>query len=574
MKSLFKIAVVFAAVFIWAPAVLARDAATLSDCYIKNFESNLAVQADGSLLIEEYIWADCGILPDKHGIFRIMPEQVKTDSVSFPAPVKLLSITNDKGNKLPYTETRDNFDHTVSYKIGDPGATITGENVYKIIYSVKNGVRAAKDGTDELYWNLTGNYWDMEIDSFTARVVFPEGISEKNSEVYLYSGATGEKQNSLADGEWINSNTLGVDSKTPLGARQGITLSVIFPAGIVSAHRPGFWDLYGNYLWLVFPLMVFVFAFIVWKKHGRDPVVGKTIIPEFEIPERLPPIQMALLDANGVFADKFIAASIVDLAVKKHIVIEEIKKTWAFGNNDYRLSKLDLQKDASDLTESESALMGEIFKTDRAVKISELKERFYLSVPKIRRTAVNQLIDGGYIANDGLSFKKAFLIVGFLFFWATIFIMYFGLIAALSFALTGVILIIFAMIMPKRTRKGAELNWRIQGFKLYMKTAEKYRQQFNEKENIFEKFLPYAMVFGMAKIWIKKMEELYGKDYFSNYHPAWYTGAAIRGFNADNFTSQIDSLSASIAANTGSASGAHGGGFSGGGGGGGGGGSW
>jgi Predicted membrane protein (DUF2207). len=84
--------------------------------------------------------------------------------------------------------------------------------------------------------------------------------------------------------------------------------------------------------------------------------------------------------------------------------------------------------------------------------------------------------------------------------------------------------------MPKRTLKGAELNWRVKGFKLYMETAEKYRAQFNEKENIFEKFLPYAMVFGMTKLWIKKMEKIYGKEYFASYHPVWYAGNFAAGF--------------------------------------------
>ncbi len=572
MKSFFKIAV--AAAVIWAPGVLARDAAALDDCYVKNLDSAVAVQTDGSLLIEENILADCGNLPNKHGIFRIIPEQVKTDSISFPAPVTLISITDGKGSKRPYTETRDNFDRTVSYKIGDPAAEISGENIYKITYTVKNAVRAAKAETNELYWNLLGNYWDMEIDCFSARITFPEGINKNNSEVYLYSGAPGEKQNILAGWRWINDNTLGINSMFALGARQGITLSAVFPAGIVSAYRPGFWDIYGDYLWLILPLLVFVFAFTVWLKHGRDPVVNKTIIPEFEIPGGLTPMQMALLDTNGVFEDKLIGASIVDMAVKNHITIEEIKKTWALGKNDYLLSKIESQSTSPKLTEPESVLLNEIFKTGTTVKISELKERFYLSTAAVRRAAVNRLAADGYIADDGLSFKRIFLIVGVLFFGALMFFMIFGLVAILSFALAGIILIAFGLIMPKRTPKGAELNWRIQGFKLYMKTAEKYRQQFNEKENIFEKFLPYAMVFGLAKLWITKMEELYGKDYFATYHPAWYTGTAVTGFSADHFVSQINSLSASIASNTGSASGAHGSGFSGGGGGGGGGGSW
>jgi uncharacterized membrane protein len=128
--------------------------------------------------------------------------------------------------------------------------------------------------------------------------------------------------------------------------------------------------------------------------------------------------------------------------------------------------------------------------------------------------------------------------------------------------------------MPKRTQKGAELLWRIKGFKLYMNTAEKYRQQFYEKENIFEKFLPYAIVFGITKEWVKKMQDIYGGEYFKTHIPAWYVGANIASFNADSFSSAMSSLSSSISSNVGSASGAGGAGGAGGGGGGGGGGGW
>jgi uncharacterized membrane protein len=129
--------------------------------------------------------------------------------------------------------------------------------------------------------------------------------------------------------------------------------------------------------------------------------------------------------------------------------------------------------------------------------------------------------------------------------------------------------------MPKRTLKGAELNWRVKGFKLYMKTAEQYRQQFFEKENIFEKLLPYAMIFNMTKEWVKKMRDIYGEDYFKTHVPAWYVGTiAAGGFDIDSFASHVDSLSSSISSNVGGPSGAGGAGGAGGGGGGGGGGGW
>jgi uncharacterized membrane protein len=139
---------------------------------------------------------------------------------------------------------------------------------------------------------------------------------------------------------------------------------------------------------------------------------------------------------------------------------------------------------------------------------------------------------------------------------------------------SGLIFLVFSFFMPKRTKKGMEALWKIKGFKLYMKTAEQHRQQFYEKENIFEKFLPYAIVFGMTKLWIKKMEEIYGKEYFSTYHPAWYVGAEAISFDASVFESQLSSITSAIGSISSSSSGSAGGGFSGGGGGGGGGGGW
>ena len=96
-----------------------------------------------------------------------------------------------------------------------------------------------------------------------------------------------------------------------------------------------------------------------------------------------------------------------------------------------------------------------------------------------------------------------------------------------------------------------------------MNTAEKYRQRFNEKENIFEKLLPYAMVFGITKIWISKMKIIYGEDYFSTYHPVWFTGAAMAAFDADSFNTAVNNLSSNMSStisSSPSSSGAGGGG--------------
>jgi hypothetical protein len=58
---------------------LARDTNQITDWYIKDFQSTITVNTDSSLLVEEKIIADCGDLPDKHGIFRVVPLETKTE---------------------------------------------------------------------------------------------------------------------------------------------------------------------------------------------------------------------------------------------------------------------------------------------------------------------------------------------------------------------------------------------------------------------------------------------------------------------------------------------------------------
>lgn len=142
-------------------------------------------------------------------------------------------------------------------------------------------------------------------------------------------------------------------------------------------------------------------------------------------------------------------------------------------------------------------------------------------------------------------------------------------------SISGVLFLIFARIMPKKTKKGADAYWKILGFRDFIKTAEKYRAQFYEKENIFEEYLPYAIIFGLTDKWAKAFEGIYQKQ------PDWYEGRSFGTFSTVAFVSSLNSslshFNSAFASSAGAAgghSGLGGGGFSGGGFGGGGGGSW
>jgi predicted membrane protein DUF2207 len=127
--------------------------------------------------------------------------------------------------------------------------------------------------------------------------------------------------------------------------------------------------------------------------------------------------------------------------------------------------------------------------------------------------------------------------------------------------------------MPRRTPKGTGLVRRVRGFRTYMDTAETHMARWAEQENVFSRYLPYAIVFGLTEKWARAFSKL-GQPPTTS----WYVGT--RPFSTNGFVSSVDNFALSSAGTLASrpaasgSSGLGGGGSSGGGGGGGGGGSW
>jgi uncharacterized membrane protein YgcG len=153
--------------------------------------------------------------------------------------------------------------------------------------------------------------------------------------------------------------------------------------------------------------------------------------------------------------------------------------------------------------------------------------------------------------------------------------------------IAGVIVMLGAQAMPARTLEGVALRDYLLGLRDYMKLAEADRMkvlqsphgELTEKVDIddkrqlvklYEKLLPYAMLFGIEKEWAKEMAPLYERT------PDWYAGNGA--FSAVWFASSLSSFSSNAATTfappSDSSSSGFGGGSSGGGGGGGGGGGW
>lgn len=556
--------------FFFFPSVQARE--NVTDWYIQDLRAEFVLAPDSTMTVTEWITADCGTAPDKHGIFRTVPTETRTGTETIKNPIELISITDFKDKKYTYTETENRSDGTVTWKIGDGDKTVQGVNRYKITYLVKNVIRS-QGASDEFYWNVGGNFWELPIDAFTADIVFPQSV-QKTAQVSSYTGVLGSKENSLVAQSWKNDRTVSLVATQPFAPGEGVTVSVSVPQGIFMPFQFDWWELYGQYFFVILPMLVFWGCFKVWRRYGDDPKWDKVVIPEYEIPDGLSMLELGVLSTNGTLKNEFLTAAIIELAVMGALRIKETtEKILFFKTTDYVLEKQVVSSLV--LPSHQQLLLETLFQSGNEVKLSSLKTSFYKAIPALKKQVIESLVEQELIEKKGLGYRVGFLILG-------------GVAAFLAFLLFGAgsyigggaalfatgIAVIFGLIMPKRTLKGAEVNWKIKGLKLYMETAEKERQRFHEKEGVFETLLPVAMVFGMTTEWIKKMRDMYGEEYMKNYHPAWFVATDMGSFDADSFSSHIESLSSSIGANTGTPSGSGGSGSSGGGSGGGGGGGW
>ena len=135
--------------------------------------------------------------------------------------------------------------------------------------------------------------------------------------------------------------------------------------------------------------------------------------------------------------------------------------------------------------------------------------------------------------------------------------------------------------MPARTGEGSAVLARTLGFRRYLATAEAGQIRFEEGEDVFSKYLPYAIVFGEADRWAKVFATLATAGGAAAVAPtvAWYTSPhawtyASFGESVNSFSVTTAGSISAAAASSSSGFGGGGGGFSGGGFGGGGGGGW
>ena len=597
---------------------------------ITSYDVVMEVTEDADLLVVEDIAVDFGSL-DRRGIFRYVPvwEELPTplppdladripegrDASSFRRILEVDNIQVESPSGAPadlQVGSPDSNNGNVFLRIGDPETYVTGPQQYTIRYRVEGALEQVDD-IAALAWDAVGTGWPVPIQQATVEVRAP-GVQEAR----CLQGP--EYSTDPCDAAVVDAGARFA-SAGPLAPREGMTIALELDADAVDVP-PILIDekaslrraLIGSPL--AIPLAVVLLlgggALLGWLgwRQGRDRAArgGITshgevdhtapgerrrglfeprLVPvEYRPPDELRPAQLGLIIDERVDAVD-VTATVVDLAVRGHLTINEVEQGGWFRKGDWRLVRTDPPPDDT-LLGYERMLLEGLFDGRSDVLVSDLKGTFAKTYQAVETGVYADGQSRRWFANRPDHTRHAWLGGGIALAVLGV-VLTFALgafarmaVVGLAVLLLGIVLMATHRLMPHRTGRGSVMLTRTLGFREFIERAEADRMEFAERERLFVAYLPYAVVFGAVEHWAKVFEDI-GVD----------VGQAVGGFyygpgpfHLMAFSAGMNDFSSSVATalpaappssgSGGFASGGFGGGggFSGGGMGGGGGGSW
>lgn len=582
---------------------------------IESFDAHVEVESSGDVFVTETIRPR--FQGSWNGIFRDLSLAHQTaEGRQERLDVDLLEVTDDQGQELR-VEVDNRGRWLRRFQIWVPGADDATRTVV-LRYVVHNAIRFFEEDSefgymDELYWNATGNDWEVPIERARVEIVLPDGVIPTQSSGYTgFSGSTAQDVDIATNG-----NVITFTARGGFRPGEGLTAASGWPAGVVArpsqasrtaSRAMGAWP-------LALPFLAFFYSLRQWRRTGRDPK-ARAIVVQYEPPENLGPTEAGtLVDHKADMHD--LTATLVDLAVRGFIHIEkvELKTLGVFKSTDYTFHLKKPREEWSSLKEHERLYLTGVFKhagtgggsligklaslagggdedpepgshregsgegpTYESAELSNLKDSFYKDIPGIRKAVYARLIEQRHYSRSPEAVKGRWTVAGLGTGMAGVTGAMWAANGGSSFinpgvfgfgaGVTAVILIVFSRLMPARTIVGARTREAAMGFKEFLERVEedRYKRMITSPE-MFERFLPYAMAFKVEKKWAAAFEDMLTEP------PGWYSGQGAARFHAGQFTSDMGDLtSAASATMASSPSGSSGGGSSGGGSGGGGGG--
>jgi hypothetical protein len=622
---------------LWTPA--------LAEERITAFVSDVTVNADASLTVTETISVIAEGDVIKRGILRDFPTTYRDRAGQ--RVIVGFEVTGVKRDGRPEPYALEALSNGTRIRIGDKDVFLRpGEHRYEISYRTTRQI-GFFEGYDEIYWNVTGNGWTFPIERARVVIRLPEGASiGEHAEYTGYSGARGGDARviSASGNVYEAETTRRLASEEGFTVAVNWQKGIVAPPS--ESQQLGWWiSDNAGYFALILGLLAsggyFLFA---WNRVGRDPEKG-TIVPLFRPPKDMGPACVRYVSRYGSDAKGF-AAALVGLGVKGRVRIADDDDGFSITKLAEPAERKPLtgseqalyQALPSGTTDLKQANHVKVGAAKRALETA-LRQEYDGSV-FLRNfgwfaaglaLSILFLLAGAFLLPGGEGVAGLFAIGWTGVWWGVILTAgwaslkgvmgarglwrkissLFGLVFLIPFVgagiigpglilwqggfspaltvligtavLLGLLNVIFYQLLRAPTEMGQKLLDQIEGFRLYLSTAEEERLKVlhppEKTPELFERYLPYALALDCENEWNAKFAAVLAAAAAAGAAaPAWYSGRRWDSGRTGSFTESLGrSLAASAAAAStapGRSSGSRGGGSSGGGGGGGGGSGW
>jgi hypothetical protein len=488
---------------------------------IANFVTSLQINPDASLVVREDITFE--FQGAHQGVYRSIPVRYDRGGLEFALRLDGIGVY-DEGSRL--------LRHVISYpgryvriRAWVPGAADTKKTV-TFVYRVRRGLLTF-ESHDELYWNATGDEWEVPIQHAEVYVNTLPGVSDKDVRVAAYTaprGGAGQDYRVDRVGRYLK-----IAATRPLRPREGMTVVVGWPPGHVgrpSARQQAVWFASDNWPFAL-PLLAFGFGWLVWWAYGRDPGATRSVKPEYEPPSGLIPAEAGTL-ADEKAEPREVLATIVDLAVRGYLHIEQI--TTAFGQTDFMFKRLKPIGGDPNLKDFELFVLAKIFSTDWVLNmrlLSEVRRDYDNVFPPIRDRLYRLMVADGLFPSSPGHARRDWMIPGILLigaafllpaYWPSWLDAY-GITLPIAIGASGLVLLGWSRAMARRTWRGVQVLASVRGFQEFLERAEKDRLERMPRDTL-HRFLPWAISLGVTERWI------FSFDGVKVDAPGWYTGTS------------------------------------------------
>lgn len=558
---------------------------------ITDYEVDLEMRTDATLRVSERITVT--FTAPQRGIFRKIP-------INNPR-VFIRDVRARYGDGSLLQKELSYDDGSLNIRLGDPDVTLpTGQEiVYLIDYVVDGAIRWHQSDGEwgrwaELNWDAIGHEWGATIRRSLVTVTFPQASQHRATVFSGLYGSTRQMSMTSIGAQYdrddmmrmeLGNDFLRIDRDRSLPPLNGMTVVVgipeeMLPPPPLSLRIRNNWKLVAG---VIVPVITFLVLFPIWLAKGRDPRV--VVDPmRFGPPAGMEPALCGLMHDGRVHSRDFVAA-FVSLANKGYLTFENSE--GKLGLEETYLVRTGKMAEQS-LDKFEALLLKELnIVPGSKLALSEVGDRLRTGFPKLVELLKKELVTRGYYSIAPDSASGGTIVLGLI----GVFILTIAGLAAVgegpqmvSFFLGGFVaaglVVLFGLLMPARTPKGAKAMGELLGFYETMKRRTHSGEWTDLSMDRYEEMLPYAIAFGLSRQWNQINLPVTTRP------PRWFhhSGRRPDDWNVHSFTNclnlfhtDMETPLARAMAPSGSSSGGSGfsgGGFSGGGGGGGGGGSW